>query len=41
MNFGGGEEDPKRKTRKEVFEEIIQKKKAFDAAKQDMKDINT
>ena len=44
LNFGGGEEqdDPeegksKKKTRKEVFEEIIEKSRSYDAARKEMK----
>lgn len=45
MNFGGGEEngamDPlsRKKTRKEVFEEIIEKSRNYDAARKEMKVI--
>ena len=48
MNFGGGAEDdlddenqPQvKKTRKEVFEEIIEKSKNYDAARKELKQIN-
>ena len=48
MNFGGGAEDdldddnqpPVKKTRKEVFEEIIEKSKNYDAARKELKQIN-
>lgn len=41
LNFGvGGDPEDKRKTRKEVFEEIIQKSRAFKQAKAEMADIN-
>ena len=46
MNFGGGESDqendePKqKKTRKEVFAEIMEKSKAFDHARKLQKDLN-
>ena len=41
LNFGGGEEEPsKKKTRKEVFEEIIEKSRSYDAARKEMKQIN-
>ena len=51
MNFGGGEEDGEngdlnaerpqvKKTRKEVFEEIIEKSKNYDAARKELKQIN-
>ena len=48
MNFGGGELDEdgnylqpqKKKTRKEIFDEIIEKSKAWDAAKREIKDLN-
>jgi len=42
LNFGqGGEnQDDRRKTRKEVFEEIISKSRAFKQAKAEMADIN-
>ena len=44
MNFGGGELDEdgnylqpqKKKTRKEIFDEIIEKSKAWDAAKREI-----
>lgn len=42
LNFGSGQRDlEKTKTRKEIFEEIIEKSKAFKEAKQDLKQINT
>jgi nucleolar protein 14 len=49
MNFGGGDMDEyadedgqkRKKTRKEVFDEIIEKSKAWNAAKQEMKEMNT
>lgn len=38
LNFGSGQRDlEKTKTRKEIFEEIIEKSKAFKEAKQDLK----
>lgn len=45
MNFGGGDVDEdgepeKKKTRKEVFEEIMEKAKSFDAARKELKTIN-
>ena len=47
LNFGGGEDGDgmgivkeKKKSRKEVFEEIIEKSKSFDAARKEMKQIN-
>jgi len=49
MNFGGGEENgeyeqdegyTQKKSRKEVFEEIIEKSKAFNQAKKEMKQVN-
>ena len=46
MNFGGGEEvddegAPKvKKTRKEVFQEIMEKSKNYDAARKELKQIN-
>jgi len=46
MNFGGGdaEENPEgvkvKKTRKEVFEEIMEKSKSYDDARKEMKTIN-
>jgi len=41
LNFGVGADEPERKkTRKEVFEEIIEKSRAFDAARRQVKDIN-
>jgi len=37
LNFGGGEDgDSKKKTRKEVFQEIIAKSKTFDQARKEM-----
>lgn len=44
MNFGGGEEmndQPVKKTRKEVFQEIIEKSKNYDAARKELKKINS
>ena len=43
LNFGGGEipEEGKKKTRKEIFQEIVDKSKTFDAARKEMKQINT
>lgn len=47
LNFGGGQDQedmdqakPLKKTRKEVFEEIIEKSKSYDAARKEMKQIN-
>ena len=48
MNFGGGEanpedeeaEKPVKKTRKEVFEEIMEKSKNYDEARKELKQIN-
>ena len=44
MNFGGGDQDDegrdKKKTRKEVFEEIIEKSRSYDAARKELKQIN-
>ena len=42
LNFGGGvdEEGPVKKTRKEVFQEIIEKSKSYDEARKEMKQIN-
>ena len=50
MNFGGGEEDleelgqgsnkPVKKSRKEVFEEIMEKSKSYDQARKEMRLIN-
>ena len=47
LNFGGGENGDgmdmvkeKKKSRKEVFEEIIEKSKSYDAARKEMKQIN-
>ena len=43
LNFGGGQEDGdgRKKTRKEVFQEIIDKSKTFDQARKEMNQINT
>ena len=43
MNFGGdGEQDQdKKKSRKEIFEEIIEKSKAYKDANKELKTINT
>lgn len=49
LNFGGGEldedgnyiEPQKKKSRKEIFDEIIEKSKAWDAAKKEIKELNT
>jgi len=42
LNFGqGGDEPDRKKTRKEVFEEIIEKSRAFDNARKQVKEINT
>lgn len=43
MNFGGGdnpEPGSLKKSRKEVFEEIIEKSRSYDAARREMKEIN-
>ena len=44
LNFGGGDQDDeggeKKKTRKEVFEEIIEKSRSYDAARKELKQIN-
>ena len=43
LNFGGGDEEqaaPVKKTRKEVFQEIMEKSKSYDAARKEMKQIN-
>mgnify|MGYP006109550723 CR=1 FL=1 len=41
LNFGcGGDVRDQKKTRKEVFQEIIEKSKAFDNAKRQVKEIN-
>jgi len=47
LNFGGGQDQEdmeqgklKKKSRKEVFEEIIEKSKNYDAARKEMKQIN-
>lgn len=39
LNFGGGDdpEEGKKKTRKEIFQEIIEKSKTFDQARKEMK----
>ena len=39
LNFGGGEaqEEGKKKTRKEIFQEIMEKSKSYEAARQEMK----
>lgn len=45
MNFGRGkampDEDHKEKSRKEVFEEIIEKSRAYKEANRDLKQVNT
>lgn len=43
LNFGGGQDngDAKRKTRKEVFQEIIEKSRTFDQARKEVNQINT
>ena len=44
LNFGGGDEvaeEGKKKTRKEVFQEIMEKSKTFDQARKEMKMVNT
>ena len=44
LNFGGGDQydegGEKKKTRKEVFEEIIEKSRSYDAARKELKQIN-
>lgn len=42
LNFGGGEanNDNQKKSRKEVFEEIIEKSKAYSDARKEMNVIN-
>ena len=44
LNFGGGDQDveggERKKTRKEVFEEIIEKSRSYDAARKELKQIN-
>ena len=46
LNFGGGDEDAqeqdpeRKKSRKEVLQEIMEKSKSYDAAKKEMKQIN-
>lgn len=47
LNFGGGDFDenaeesrPHKKTRKEVFEEIIEKSRSYDAARKEMKMVS-
>jgi len=41
MNFGQGGTSERKKTRKEIFEEIIEKSKAFGEARKEMKEMNT
>ena len=41
LNFGSGQPEERKKTRKEIFEEIIEKSKAYKEANKEMKHINT
>ena len=41
LNFGGGEaQETQKKSRKEIFEEIMEKSKAFKEARKEVKNLN-